>query len=255
MANGLMLLGCGLNAIMPGTIDDDILGYWNADQAAGADLTDGVNKVGASGSSDHDLAEQGTCTVTDGVISGAAEGDTNVSNRYSLNNEEDFECGTDDFAIWFWLKMVSYTNGLVFDCVNSGDANSGWGFQPYSNGNLYYYFNTAGIALTQGLWTGFDEAAGTGDWHLWIVNVSRAVGSGSESDGDGKMSIYMDGPTLKTSTDITAHSAVGFTMSDNQIFKNADSLVDEIGWMTGDRLTAKEMTALYNGGKGMTYYS
>ena len=254
MGNSLMLMGCGLNAVMPGTIDDDIMGYWNCDQAAGADIPDQVNRVGDSGSSDHDLSEQGTCTVTDGVISGAVEGDTNTSNRYSLNNEEDFECGTDDFSVWFWLKMESYTNGMVWDMFNSPESSGGWGFYPYGNGNLYFYFNTVGEASNVAGWSGFDEAAGT-DWHLWIVNVSRAVGSGKESDGDGKMSVCMDGPTVKYSMDITDHDGNDFTMSDNQVFKNADALVDEVGWMVGDRLTDKEMTALYNNGKGMTYYS
>ena len=253
MGNSLMMMGCGLNAIMPGTIDDNIMGYWNCDQSAGADIPDQVNKVGDSGSSDHDLAEQGTCTVTDGVIGGAVDSDTDHSNRYSLNNEEDFECGTDDFAVWFWLKMVSYTNGLVFDMFNSGS--SGWGFYPYSNGSLFYYFKTTGNTLLSTNYSSFSSQAGTGDWHLWIVNVSRSVGSGSEGDGDGNMSICMDGPTVKTQMDISSQSAVNWDMGDNQVFKNSDAEVDEVGWMIGDRLTDKEMTALYNNGKGMTYYS
>ena len=53
--------------------------------------------------------------------------------------------------------------------------------------------------------------------------------------------------------DITDHDGNDFTMSDNQVFKNADALVDEVGWLVGDRLTDKEMTALYNGGHGITY--
>ena len=136
---------------------------------------------------------------------------------------------------------------------NSSTTQAGWGLMPYSNGRLYYYFNTLGNGHTSNSWTGFETYTNTDEWHLLIFNVSRSVGSGANADGDGKMSIYMDGNNFKHGTDITAHSGTGITFTDNQFCKNADAIMDEMGWMIGDRLTGAEMDALYNSDKGVTY--
>ena len=238
---------------LPGTINTDLMGYWNANAASG-DLIDSVNRVGTSGSSDHDLNEIGTVARTvSGKISGGVICNTTTGNRFSLNNSEDFECGTDDFAFWCWVNISSYVNGLLVDMFNSSTTQAGWGLMPYSNGRLYYYFNTLGNGHTSNSWTGFETYTNTDEWHLLIFNVSRSVGSGANADGDGKMSIYMDGNNFKHGTDITAHSGTGITFTDNQFCKNADAIMDEMGWMIGDRLTGAEMDALYNSDKGVTY--
>lgn len=219
-----------------GSVTWDNIAYYKLDESSG-------NAIDATGT--YNLTRIGTITdISPGKINSAKQalqtGTTPNLNRYEGNISG---LSAVNNTICSWFKGVGdYGTFTIFN--NAEPALSQAGMRLiYSNNNLRADVNDAGLSSGSQYSFTWDN-----DWHFIC---------GSWDNSTKKVSLYLDGilvnntggwdgRSLKESVNVTLFSDLGGTNG------NATIILDEIG-IWGRALSESEISALYNGGNGLSY--
>ena len=167
-----------------------------------------------------------------------------AANNSWLEMASNYDPGTSDFAVAFWVYLDSATTHGVIS--TGGGSNGVDGFYLYVDASdqltLAINDSVQGSRASGVLATGLS----TGSWYFVVVNFDR----------DGNATAYVDN-VAKSTLDISGQAAtLGATQGNVGAYEldtgHMDGRVDSLGiW---DRLlTADEITELYNSGLGWIY--
>jgi hypothetical protein len=178
-----------------------------------------------------------------------------VGNGVSLNGSSDYLSAANNtniahgggaFSMQAWVNASVIATGSILSKSNNAFNQRDWYVQLRFNGSANVFswrmWNTGS--------TTFDcDSAQTNSagWHHIVMTY----------DGAGAMKIYVDNNTPGTQTlSSTANSSTGAL----NIGRNADDgvsfltgTIDQVGYWKGRVLSAADVSALYNGGAGLSY--
>lgn len=164
---------------------------------------------------------------------------------YLASSSSSFNMTNTDFTVWAWAKYVN-TNSTMHICgrrssphtfsgqYTMGGRAAGWFFELFDNGTTSYILD-AGVLITTNVWT-FVMI----DWDN-TSKVQRIMVNNASTNSATRASAVV--PNIAASFVVGAQSTVGGFLN---------GYVDEVG-IIKRKLTAAEMTALYNGGTGVTW--
>jgi len=226
-----------LNPSAGGYPTSNLISYWKLDEASGT-------RVDSAGT--NNLTDNNTVGSATGIIGNAASFVAASSQYLSCASNASLQmAGNTDFTISAWVKLassISANASLVTKDSNAANSRDytldyllGGGFRFYIQGGSTYIASTAAPAAT--LWyflvAWYDSS--NGQLHIRINDITT-----------------YDSATGATGTDVSAPEFRIGARERSIEPDYADAVIDEVGlWKR--KLTAGEITALYNGGAGITY--
>lgn len=229
-----------------------MIGYWSLEEASGtrADSTDfsGADCGSAAGTGCA-LTDNNTVTQAAGKVGNAADFEDGNSEQLSRADHADISTGDIDysFAGWVYLDDVGISSRIV--CKDDGSAQREFCLSKVagSAGRFQWLVgNCAGsVAVKDSLTFG---APAAGQWYFFFVYHDAAKNQIGISINDGAVDTE---PTSGPAADCTSTFHLGANSTPANFI---DGRIDEVAFFKR-RLTASEVTALYNGGAGRSHAS
>jgi len=225
------------------TLLNDLSAYWDLDETSGTryDSTENNN----------DLTEATVVGYATGIQGNAADFEESDSDYMYALTETSLEMNStsQDFSISMWVKMESQNNYTGF--LGKGDwTSSSWpdyAYQCMARPTVPRIQFSIGDGTSSQGWLAPADSLPNGEWHH-IVFVGDAA--------NDTMYIYLDAGTPSSNTGWTTSTYVettyDFRMGMARPSQYMDGLIDEVGFWKRV-LTSAEISALYNGGSGITY--
>lgn len=223
------------------TLTTSLVSYWKLDEASGtrADFY-GTNN----------LTDVNTVPSNTGKVGDAAEVLSTNSEYLTLTDNASISVGDIDFTFagWLWLDSVITSNRDFIAQWRDDGANQASHLLQYAvapTSAMRFLVSSDGSAATQVLGTTFG-ALSVDTWYFIVVYHSAATNEIGVSVNNGTFDTAAHaGGAFDSSFDfrLGAHNstATGFT----------DGRFDEVGFWK-KKLSAQEITDLYNGGNGQT---
>jgi archaellin len=217
-----------------------LISYWKLDEASGT-------RVDSHGT--NDLSDNNSVASTTGMINNGADFVAANSTYLSHASNASLQV-TGDFTFSLWVKLSSQGGGGSDNCVFAKDAVAGAGTGDYTldyqTGGAGFYFGVNGAAAYAAV--GSNTSNG-----VWTHLVAWYDAS------DQKCRLRVDDTTtyVSAATSALVQGTAAFRVGarDNIAVPGyIDAVVDEIGFWKR-KLTAVEITALYNTGAGLPYSS
>lgn len=219
-------------------LTDNLISYWKLDEASG-------NALDAH--STNELTDTNSVAAGTGIINGARDFEADSNHEFDIASNASLQIADIDVSYTFtcWINLESTGTRIVFrkrDSTNVG-------------GSLEYMLRIATGTPTM-FWG--DSGAGFGS-----LSVGSAVSTGvwafivcGYDASTDKFFISLDNGTMQESAAVTNQTLAGANAfglgatTDNA--EDFDGLIDEVGFWKR-RLTADEITSLYNSGAGLSY--
>lgn len=212
-----------VSAAWTSSLNDHLIAYWNFD----ANADDKTNS--------HDGVVSGATLLTNCKLGGCYRFDGTNDNITASNNNNDFNFGTNEFTINFWMNNTN-DGGRVIQRHNSVD--SGWFFYHDSSINKLFYRQDADEIKIPA-----KDSPKTNDWSM-ITVVKNSTNT----------TIWINN-TIQNITANLGIADVSLPVVFGQDFGAATFWagdLDEVG-IWNRSLIPSEITALYNSGSGITY--
>lgn len=162
------------------------------------------------------------------------------------------QASSDGISFWYWVKIVAYGSVGVFCDLNTSGAGN----------NELYTFIRSQDAVTTDIelfhWNNVDSADifsptlswALGSWHMVAAAYDKVAKT---------LNLYVDGSLSATIADPFVYpdllTSTWFLNSPNPVGTVPNMVFDELGLCLNGALTATQVTALWNGGAGMTWPS
>lgn len=137
--------------------------------------------VGANGNANTSINE-----VKFGNASAGFDG---VASYLNVSDSDDWDFGTDDFTIDFWVNFnnLSKFNYLLTNWDATGF--NGWGYRYSNDGEIYFYGSdggtpnviTSGASLSEGVWTHVALVRSGTNLNIYINGLSKGSSSSADS--------------------------------------------------------------------------
>lgn len=223
-------------------LTDNLIGYWKLDESSG----DAASEVNS-----YTLTNVNTTTFGTGIINNA--GSFNGTNQYFNRDSagSNFAFGSGTFSISCWIKTSDQSGAIAANGNVGANGNSNWQFTIGKPGDGSPNTGKIGFGTSAALL----ESDGTYNDNAWHHLVLVREGTGTN-----QLILYVDGSSVKTSTDNNDHSAstvkfrIGYYETTNTgTDRFFAGLIDEVGIWKGKALTSTEVATLYNSGDGLSY--
>lgn len=259
-------MGCSKSLAFAAPTGAHLSFYWTMDEVAA------LNKIDSAQS--HAWTTQVGSSSPAGLFSNGIQmdclGGGDTPHCHGLLNNDDASLAVDGatstgLSVWFWIKeVVAGTNAPPFN-VNTVR----YAFEFYTADFSSDYFFGGDFSLTPGPnnagWTlnheNFNgpesyQSTGTftnniGDWHFFVGTVDNV---------NHQLKSYLDGVLIDTQVDtlIQDSTSLAFffltaSFGPGGIGDGFQAIVDELGLSLKGALTQTQITALYNGGAGVTW--
>lgn len=214
---------------------DTLISYWKLDEASGTrNDSQGTNHLTASGAP---LGVSGKISNGAQFVAASSQELTLASNA-SLQVSSDFT-----FSVWVKLAAQPVPNAVIIGKSGSVTGGEYALFITAGSGFIFFIRDIAvasdyaatGSAIANGVWSHvvawFDSA--TGQVYIRLNDASTTQSTTAGVISFGSNAFFIGG-----------YSVIGYS----------DSIIDEVGFWKR-KLTATEITALYNGGAGLAYSS
>lgn len=209
---------------------DNILGYWKLDESSGLlyDSTDGNN----------DLTNSGADYSQTGIIGTAMGFDGTDKMTYDSPN---WDIGTGNYTVTAWVNATSWTGTYACAIIALGIYSPSW-----LVGSAFLSQGYMGIYADDAFKTFSTSQVPTGEY-VFIAWVRRGTGSG-ETD------YYINGSYVSSTTHngSVADGILCFGDDNAGLGNTHRGTIDEVG-IWNRALGSTEITALYNGGAGLSY--
>lgn len=235
------------HATWTANLNVDILNFWKLNESSGT-LSDALNKM--------ILTEQNSPLFNQpGIIATSVGGNTADTNAIFQNNTAgpndrmNFTT-TGDFSSSFWVNSSDDGTGQDVIIATKASTNGAfhddsWSFSLFNDGTPRAQFNFwEGVAGAR--YFVIVNGVLDGDWHNVVV---------TRQDSGTNYTVYVDGALVNTTviTVLRSTQAGNFTIvGDQRNNRPFNGLLDEFG-IWNRTLTQAEVTALYNGGAGITH--
>lgn len=205
---------------------NNILAYWKLD-AAGSALS-----LADSTPNGYTLANNGGVALGTGKINGGSvfngslsEGLQNLFTATALPLQS-----ADQFSISYWLNYSSTSSLQVFYSGQSNYSNQG-----FDDGAGTVFVCAAGVCVTT------PSSSLTSGWNHLVTTV-----------GGGSLKLYVNGGLVATGTTSASLIDLELILGNQESIYPLTGSLDEVG-IWNRALTSAEVTALYNGGNGISY--
>jgi len=221
-------------------LSDNLEAYWKLDEESGT-------RVDSAGS--NNLTDNNTVLYGTGIISNAADFERDTSEYLSIADNASLSMGDIDFTIVAWIKIETLPSTIpdAYLVLSKDDAAN----------NREYRLTIGSDDKPQFMALDDDVSNGSATWGsalsaaTWYFIVGYHDASGNE------VGISVDDGTMVTESyaggvaDSTADFEIG-CLREGAFTFYFDGLIDEVGvWKR--KLTAAEISILYNQGDGLTY--
>lgn len=213
-----------------------LVAYWKLDETTGTTAEDsaGFDHTGTLGGAD--IPTWGTGKINNGLVTHGGLDGTGYSYMW-VPASEDFDFGTGDFTIAFWVKSNN-TSGY-YELFDTG--------YPVAESILFQFIPTSSVNLVIGGSTVISTSyAITSD--TWYHVVIRRIGTDIDILINGSViatTVFTDGISCPT-----ANFCIGSYHTGTETL---DGTLDEFGIWKGHGLTDESVAALYNSGAGLQY--
>jgi hypothetical protein len=228
----IIALVLSLTAEARAVISDNLICYYKLDEASG-------NAIDAHGT--RTLTESAAIGSTAGKINNARDLESGDGRWFGVSDNTDHSTGDIDFSFGFWVNPESLPGNAAPLGKDNNPTSREYGFY-YSSGLRWYVFGPA---------SEFTEVNGgtlsTSTWYyvvVWHDATGNEIGI-SVNDGTPVTAAHTAGVR-----DGTAGFAIGAISNNGG--NHWDGLVDEVGFWK-KKLSAAEITSLYNSGNGLAY--
>jgi hypothetical protein len=208
---------------------------WLDDTASGTTLTATASPTAAAALVGNGVSLNGTTQYL------SAAHNTNVSAAAG-----DFSC-----QAWVNLNAITVSSLAIFGKGDGNGSGSEWGLGVGNTGSNVWRFATINNGFTQFNASAAASGSGLAVTGSWFHLVGTFVSS------TGAMQLYVNGTANGTAT-LTGtlnNPGVG-TLNIGRLGNNAvlqNGLIDQCGFWKGRVLSSGDVTALYNGGAGLSY--
>lgn len=244
LAGGMQFPGPGMPSVTAGLgLQTNCTAFWEFESTSWTDAT-------GNGTT---LSDVGTPTSVAGKVGNAASVGNSV-NALTAASNANIISGTGSLSVACWINSPSAPGNItIFFNKRLGTfGNDEWGFGTnFSGSNRWCFsrYNTSSTAFTA------LAAAGSGDfatgWHHLVGTYDGATKA---------VALYLDGAATGSGATLTgtagssasATLGIGRNGAGTPLAQNP-LLVDQAGIWLGRVLSAGDVTALYNGGSGLTW--
>lgn len=224
------------------TLDDDLIAYWQLEEASGTRL-DELNGCGGTGC---DLTDNNTVTQAAGRIGNAADFVAANSEYLSRADHADLSTGDIDFSVATWFFVDLDATSFLVSKRNDGATADEYYLEYLAGGQLAFCIeNSAGGSTCMQ----FNEGLATGTWYFVVGWHDAAANTVNFQLNNGSVRSTAETVTI---ADSTAAVRLGAANSPPSTF--LDGRLDEVGFWKAV-LTTAQRTDLYNGGSGSQYDS
>lgn len=215
-------------------------GFWEFENTSWTDATgNGTTLTGV-----------GSPTSVSGKVGNAASLG-NSANALTASDNTNINSGGASFSVAVWVNGSPGSNFRIFNKDNNNFGNREWGLGVTFSGTSRWNFSCFNTGTTQ-----FQAiaASGSGDfssgWHHLV---------GTYNSSTKALVLYLDGAasgsgaTLTGTLNSSASAPLNFGMDVGTISAANPLLVDQAGFWKGRILSSGDVTALYNGGSGLSW--
>ena len=217
----------------PSGVFEGLTHYWNFDESSGTNIED---QRGIELGDQYNITKFGASSII-GKIGNAmyCDGNDYASSDGGITG---FPSGTNEWTINFWMN--EHTDVSYAGLIGMTDDNS-QGFEWFSienslriyiGGGSQYFTSTGGMVNNK--------------WYMVTVIRDTPTSSGGK--------LYIDGVLNVTSTNIASAITGNLLLCYFNANGKYNGAIDELG-IWNRRLSSKEITDLYNDGKGLTYHA
>lgn len=224
----LVLLVISASALVNAALTDNLLAYWNLNEASGTNIADSVNAYNAT--------SVGTVDIISGLI-GNARNFTNGARTQYFQAANGLIQNRNTMSICYWMKhpLASHNGEYVID------------YRRDNNGLFHGHETATGIFAKSGgnVWNTGLRFVLDNNYHFYCYVFNQT------SDWF-YIDTVLNASSLNHAARTMDNTAAATYFSAGQINSAVLASFDEIGWWNR-ALTAAEIQILYNGGTGLTY--
>ena len=228
----------------PTTLLDDLVSWWALDEESGV-RADSVIATG------NDLTDNNTVGFDTGVVNNAALFDAGADETLSITNGDQtgLNFGDTDYSGSFWVNWTAFDVGAFFLLTKADDAGNDKSYQLFHRGSV------AGSELRLSVGDGGSSTIGTATTTATFTSTGvwyHVFWYHSATDNEVGIIINDGTPDTAATSGAAGDSAQDFVLGGRQTAPEHRGLLDEVG-IWNRKLTAAEITELYNSGSGIGY--
>jgi len=232
--------------------DFNPVSHWTCDEASGV-------RYDSVTANSNDLTDNNTVGSAAGLLSNACDFERDTTEYLSITDasQANLDQTDDTYSTSFWIKYESLPPSqdnayVIYDKMDNSGGRNGIALQlqMYPT-NTYNYYNIYGNSDNN--WDGGTVSPVVGTWYHVVVTTDL-----------GATVFYINGTTI-TQSDFATSNQIGDSAADFKIGQKTyeslssqeytmDGLIDEFTFF-GQKLTAGEVTTLYNAGTPLPYES
>ena len=222
-------------------LQTNLTGFWSLEDTSWTDDTGNGTTLTGTGSP----------TSVSGLVGNAVSLDGSTQYLSAASNTN-IEAGTGDFSVQAWvnLDVVKVSSLAIFSKTNNAAGVGEWGLGVGTTSSNVWRFACINTSLTQfnaSAAASGDGLAATGSWFHLVGTFTASTGA---------MALYVNGSANGTETLTGTLNAGAAVLNVGRLPPTTvlqDGLIDQCGFWKGRVLSADDVTALYNGGAGLSY--
>jgi hypothetical protein len=199
------------------------------------------------------LTNNGSATFVSDTIGGVSVNVANLvaasSQYFSHANDSHLIVGGGDFSINIWHKATTLPSNALINCETTSFPQNGFKLgNRFTTGNIWY--GTILIGGSGSSYRADGAAASTGVWTMITMVYNKATGVNAISVNGGS---FANAGSNTGGTSPSSETAVFQIGKDANAAAYADGRICRVGIWQGRALGSSDVTALYNGGAGLSY--
>lgn len=216
-------------------------GFWELENTSWTDATGNGTTLTGTGSP----------TSVSGLVGNAASFDGSTQYLSAASNTS-ISADSGDFSCQAWvnLDVVKVSSLGIFSKGQGSGGDNEWGLGVGTTTSNVWRFACVNTGFTQfnaGAAASGDGLAATGAWYHLVGTFTASTGA---------MQLYVNGVANGTATLTGTLQDTSSTLNIGRLGSGAvlqDGLIDQCGFWKGRVLSAGDVTALYNGGAGLSW--
>ena len=190
-------------------------------------------------------------TAVAGKVGNCVSLDDSSGQYLTVANNSGLQAGGHNFSFSLWINLTSFSSIYVFSKLG-GFGDFEFDVQMAFIGSHIYLFEVAtlGNSFASGVTAQGGTTISTGVWYHLVGTFDNSTGAAI---------LYVNGSSDGTGTNgsMTFTAGVGPVNIGNKNNSGAGNgivgLIDQVGYWIGRVLSPSDVSALYNGGSGLTY--
>jgi concanavalin A-like lectin/glucanase superfamily protein len=206
-----------------------------------------------STSNSYTMTASGSPTSISGLVGNCGHFVSSSSQYLKRTYNTDFAVSAVDWSVTFWFKAASFIDSAILSRDDTGFGNHVYmvytGFGG-SGQNLFFNVYTNGGTNNNTLQATSFGNLSTGTWYFGAFTYTNSTNTGRLSINAGTQDsiVTINNPINNATFD----PMIGATVPSSPAqFWNGD--IDQVGFWKGRVLSTSDITALYNGGSGLTW--